>query len=703
MSQIQESDLNYQLDDIIGNGATARVFKGIYIPQNQQVAIKKFLEPLKTEDLKISFKREVEVMATCVHPTILKIFGYSIPKNGIDPPLMVTEYMQNGCLQNVLQNLSATQRHIIFFGVLAGMEFLHAQNVIHRDLKSANILLDENFQPRIADFGLSKFSQSNFQSIVGGTPFFMAPELFLGDEYDEKVDVYAFGILAYQVLCGKLPFPENINFARLSQLITTGKFNPFPDHIPTYFKQLLTTCLQMEPTRRPSFLQVINSVFFNQQFLPGTDILVLRNYYRFIYQNQIESPKIFLYSTQLFQQNEPQFIQYLLKAANQGHKPAITECVNVFLLGKGSQNPDLHKYIHYFIESNLITIDDSFSIPLSLIQLNYLDLFIASAAFYKNGQLLYQIALFLKSQDLRKALRIFKIATKLGSMESAFECGLALYKGNGVPCDVLKSAPFFAVAAQLGHAEAQYYCGSLLLNNNCGIKTDEKKAFYFLSLAAKTGHVDSLYLLALLYFNLQQYEMAIQPLQMAAQKGHSQAQFQFGVMLEKGIGISQPNIEEAIKYYRMASTNEHDEATLNLGTLLLKTNDIEGAKTCFQKLALKRHPQGAFNYATLLELNPNTKDEANQFYQLAVELGCVDARYNFSLYLVSQQKIDEALNQIQVFLQSVNENNPYFDRACFVCGQLLMKKKQVNEGMNYIKKAAEKGYERAIQFLQSQQ
>ena len=139
------------------------------------------------------------------------------------------EYAEKGSLADLLQQFrlgkidtkfNNTKRRIILIGVARGMMFLHQHNIIHHDLKPGNVLLDQNYFPHIFDFGCSKQyrkGDSMNQSQSYGTCIYMAPEVFEGTRYNEKGDVYSFGILMYEVVTNSIPYP----------LLQIGKMNAF--------------------------------------------------------------------------------------------------------------------------------------------------------------------------------------------------------------------------------------------------------------------------------------------------------------------------------------------------------------------------------------------------------------------------------------------------------------------------------------------
>ncbi|KAM9264205.1 interleukin-1 receptor-associated kinase 4 isoform 2-T4 [Cariama cristata] len=186
----------------LGEGGFGVVFKG-YI-NGRNVAVKKLVAmvDVSVQDLKQQFDQEIKMMAKCQHENLVELLGYS--SDGAQPCL-VYEYMPNGSLLDRLACLDDTPpiswntRCKIVQGTANGINFLHENNHIHRDIKSANILLTDTYTPKISDFGLARASVTFTQTImterIVGTAAYMAPEALRG-EITPKSDIFSFGVLS---------------------------------------------------------------------------------------------------------------------------------------------------------------------------------------------------------------------------------------------------------------------------------------------------------------------------------------------------------------------------------------------------------------------------------------------------------------------------------------------------------------------------
>ena len=177
-------------------------------------------------------------------------------------PMLVLEYLEHGSLYDLLHNDTMVIEGDLLLPILRdisqGVRFLHAANpqVIHGDLKSANILVDRNFRAKVADFGLSQTSHSGGV----GTPFWMAPEILRGEHGNSAAsDVYSFGIILYEVYSRRDPYENDDNVIDILRLVCDKKIQKRPQvpvSMPEKVKALMAECVDDEPSKRPTFEEI---------------------------------------------------------------------------------------------------------------------------------------------------------------------------------------------------------------------------------------------------------------------------------------------------------------------------------------------------------------------------------------------------------------------------------------------------------------
>ncbi|KAJ8771226.1 hypothetical protein K2173_026094 [Erythroxylum novogranatense] len=209
-SELMAATNNYSSENLLGEGGHAQVYKGL-LPDGQIVAVKKLISSEKEEEDRIvDFLSELGIIAHINHPNAAKLLGFSVD----DGLHLVLEFLPKGSLASFLHGggecLDWKKRFKVAMGIAEGLRYLHhdcPRRIIHRDIKASNILLTEDFEAQISDFGLAKWLPENWiHHIVfpiEGTFGYLAPEYFMHGIVDEKTDVFAFGVLLLEIITGR--------------------------------------------------------------------------------------------------------------------------------------------------------------------------------------------------------------------------------------------------------------------------------------------------------------------------------------------------------------------------------------------------------------------------------------------------------------------------------------------------------------------
>lgn len=237
----------------IGKGAYGKVYKGKF--RGRTVAIKTIL--VKDDKELVLIRREISLLRECDHPNIVELLGVS--KEG-DALLLVTEFVDRGELYKVLLDESVEMdwplRLKVAQDVASGLAHVHSKNLIHRDIKSENLLVNSAWEVKLCDFGFARaVSHGLHRYTICGSMYFNAPELLLGKPYDAKADVFAFGIF----LC-ELITRGAINLVRRKETAFGLDVKALEQHIPKdcpplFWKVAFCAC-SYSPQRRPSMRQV---------------------------------------------------------------------------------------------------------------------------------------------------------------------------------------------------------------------------------------------------------------------------------------------------------------------------------------------------------------------------------------------------------------------------------------------------------------
>jgi len=250
----------YELTRKLGSGAMSAVYEVADRALNREILALKLFSPNINNDPKLIERIQNEVIITrkLTAPSIVRTYDFGESQEGLY--YMTMEYVRGVSLDRLIRRTeisSPTFPDIVRFirDAAEGIAYAHTQGIIHRDLKPANILITEEGQVKIADFGLARALRvSKDLTQVGecvGTPFYMAPEQIQGLNADERTDVYALGIIAFELVAGRVPFEDQNWFQLAKQIIS----EPLPDvndfaRVPDWFSDFIIKAGAKKPEDR---------------------------------------------------------------------------------------------------------------------------------------------------------------------------------------------------------------------------------------------------------------------------------------------------------------------------------------------------------------------------------------------------------------------------------------------------------------------
>ena len=259
------------LERVLGSGSFGAVHQGRLNGKN--VAVKMMHSVTSEKDLE-SVRMEVAAMAGLKHPRVVRLLACCL-----EPPnvCLVQELAENGSLHSALHPPTGgvTKRCLDYLTLLRiaidiadGMSYLHP-SLVHRDLKTQNILLDRSCRAQVCDFGIAKFKERTFLTTLkaqAGTPAYMAPEMFEGSsEISEKCDVYSFAVILWEMVSGEVPWDGATPMQVIFAVGVQRQRLPLPPSCPAALQMLIERCWTADPGLRPGFPEILQSLLVERR------------------------------------------------------------------------------------------------------------------------------------------------------------------------------------------------------------------------------------------------------------------------------------------------------------------------------------------------------------------------------------------------------------------------------------------------------
>jgi serine/threonine protein kinase len=291
---------------ICGRGTFGDVYKGVMRTTKEVVAVKVLRvseHMFQAEAEQKAFVRELAVLARLKHPGVLGLVGFHVPQFGEtsekeipESPTIVTKWMAHGSVGDAISNeldgqpilgWNPTKKSKCIFGIAAAMSYVHSRSITHRDLKPQNVMLNDDFEPVLVDFGLSRVVSVGIDMTRKiGSPFYMAPELFAEDVPTSlKIDVFSYGVMLYTMFTKALelddrPGRPSRSIEQFLMRVMNGARLVRVTEINEFYWDLITRCWDKEPNKRPTFEEIVRHLKANQERykIDGTDVAELSAY-----------------------------------------------------------------------------------------------------------------------------------------------------------------------------------------------------------------------------------------------------------------------------------------------------------------------------------------------------------------------------------------------------------------------------------------
>ncbi|KAG0269056.1 hypothetical protein DFQ27_004988 [Actinomortierella ambigua] len=710
-----------EIGEFIGAGMYGVVFMGRY--NTRKAAIKKFRLHQHTTDEAVTIEQEIGLLKHLRYRYIIQYYGVHRYGNEIS---LIMDFAEGGSLKQAIEDSRVTGWHVknrIAQEIAHGLAYIHHEGILHRDLKSDNVLLTGLMEAKLCDFGLAVVKTSSgghSTEVVRGTVRWLAPELVLSERprYTTKSDMYALGMVLWEMaaMC-TLPFRTMSNNYVVAQAVESGRREQLPDETPVIYQHWVHLCWMQGPSDRPDAHTVIivddassrrrgaitpdvsspastnysqdqgiasevssPASWVSEESRAAQPLMEFVSLSRMAALNDVDAQVSLaeMYDTGnrgVPKDNEMAFVWYL-RAAQQGHLDAMDRVGDMYAQGR-EHDPVDESWFRTTSRKQPAAMESSRGIVTNVLdtsqdrvearaEIQAAERGDSSAQF--NIGWMYETGHGVEQSDV-DAFRWYTEAASQGNPIAENNLGWMYETGRGVEQSDVEAVKWYTKAARQGNPNAQYNLG-WMNETGRGVEQRDIEAVWWYTKAASQGSPMAQNNLGLMYMNgrgVQQSDIeAVKWFSKAAIQGSPTGQNNLGLMYRNGRGVEQSDVE-AVKWYTKAVSQGNPMAQCNLGLMYMnglgvKQSDVEAVRW-FSKAARQGNPMAENNLGVMYRSGRGVEQsdvEALMWYSMAASGGNPLAQSNLGwMYDLGQVVKQDDKIAVEWYKRSSAQDNVY--------------------------------------------
>lgn len=596
------------------------------------------------------FTKQIDLLVRLKpHYAIAKFIGFQLQDENI-----FMEYIENESLEKMMERGAMTpdMKSKTIFGIACAMMHIHSHGAIHRYVKPSNILFDKNYEPKLVDFNYAKIVLPDVitQTNINNDPWLCAPEMIIDPtKYDEKIDVFAFGMIAYYILTGTKPYNDIKGIHQINEAIVNNQRPPLPANAGL-LGNIITPCWAHSQDNRPFFYHIVHALLTNPDPLfPGTDEDDFSDYKLKVFDATFKNEEADEFFREVAGENQIDNNDEILRRADRGDANAQIIVGQNYEKGIGVAINYNLAYQYYKKAADQGNIQGCYHTGICLFKGRGIDMdqqagveLIKNASDHHFLPAVYQYAIILKSgkvpnypKNLHEAQDLFKEVADKDNKNAQFEyanlcyhggegihkndpealayydragkngleeaiCNYAYMKMNGEGCeaDVEEGLRIYGQAADRGFPGAIVNLGLIYLNGKCGIRPDYLRAYQYFEHAHQLNFIKGKYYYGYMKVNglgcEKSQEEGRELIKKAADSGDSikvEARYYYGRLCELGVGGPQ-DFKNATKFFHNAAELGHEKAILGYARLHINNQALPPNKDVARQYLTKLIDKG---------------------------------------------------------------------------------------------------------------